>query len=117
MYNGHNNQEKFSLPSNEEVPLRPEEPHLHLHLGVEVAGHHPGAVEVILLAAVLLHLPDRVKEQKDQDGHKDVEVVHQLGLHASHQATSEDFVPHPALHIQALDLDYRIDFEERTLMR
>ncbi len=87
--------EMFSLPSNEKIPLCPEEPHLHLHLRVEVARHHPGSVDLVLVAAVFLHLPDRVKEQKDQNCHEDIEIVQQLGLNVSHQATSEYFVPHP----------------------
>ena len=56
--------------------------HLHLHLSVEVTESNPPVLQ--LLAAVLLHLPDGVQEEQDEDRDEDVEVVEELGLQASH---------------------------------
>ena len=53
------------LPGNIIVPLGPEEPHLHLHLSVQVADADLPVEK--LLAAVLLHLPDGVQEEEDQN--------------------------------------------------
>ena len=66
------------IPSNVEVPLSSKESHVHLHLGIKMT--HPSGLLLLLLAAVLLHLADGVKEEQDQDGHQNVEVVDQLIL-------------------------------------
>ena len=66
------------IPSNVEVPLSSKESHVHLHLGIKMT--HTSGLLLLLLAAVLLHLPDGVQEEQDQNCHQDVEVVNQLIL-------------------------------------
>ena len=65
--------------------------HLHLHLSVEVTEPHPPVLQ--LLAAVLLHLPDGVQEEQDEDRDEDIEVVEELSLQAPHQAGSQHLGP------------------------
>ena len=72
---------KCHSPGNVEVPLGSEQPHVHLHLGVEVA-HAPGLLLLELLGGVLLHLADRVQEEQYQYRHQHVEIVYQLVLQA-----------------------------------
>ena len=45
-----------------EVPLSPVQPHVHLHLGIEVA-HASSCLLLELLTGVFLHLTDRIKEE------------------------------------------------------
>ena len=72
---------KCHSPGNVEVPLGSEQPHVHLHLSVEVA-HAPGLLLLELLGGVLLHLADRVQEEQYQYRHQHVEIVYQLVLQA-----------------------------------
>ena len=51
------------IPSNVEVPLSSKESHVHLHLGIKMT--HASGLLLLLLAAVLLHLPDGVQEEQD----------------------------------------------------
>ena len=53
---------KCHSPGDVKVALGPEQPHVHLHLGVQVA-HAPGRLLLQLLARVLLHLADSVQEE------------------------------------------------------
>ena len=80
------------LPGDIIVPLGPEEPHLHLHLSVQVAEANLPVEK--LLVAVLLHLPDGVEEEKDEDRDEDIEIVEQLGLKTPEQAGSQHSGPH-----------------------
>ena len=66
-------------------------PPYHLHLGVEMA--HPLLLLQLLLAAVLLHLPDGVQEEQDEDRDEDIEVVEELSLQAPYQAGSQHLGP------------------------
>lgn len=72
------------LPSNIVIPLSPEEPHLHLHLSIQVAETNLPVLE--LLVAVFLHLPDGVQEEQNEDRDKNIEIVDQLGLQTSEKA-------------------------------
>jgi len=66
---------------------------VHLHLGVEVA--HPHRLLLLLLRAVLLHLPDGVQEEQNQYRHQNIKIINELTLKPSEEPGLEDFVPHP----------------------
>ena len=54
----------------------------------------------LLLAAVLLHLPDGVQEEQDEDSDQDVEVVDQLSLQTSDYTAVKHLVPHSKYYIR-----------------
>lgn len=57
---------------------------MNLHLRVEVASVR---VRVdLVVGAVLLHLPDGVYKEEQQDGHHDVKIVYQLLLQAKQKS-------------------------------
>ena len=48
-----------------------------------------------LLAAVLLHLPDGVEEEENEDRDENIEIVDELSLQTSGQARPQQLGPHP----------------------
>ena len=82
-------------PGNEEVSLSSEQPHLHLHLCVKMTQANPPGD--LLLAAVLLHLPDGVQEEQNEDSNQDIEVIDQLGLKTPYYAAVKHLIPHSKL--------------------
>ena len=61
-----------------------------------------------LLAAVLLHLPDGVEEEKDEDRDEDIEIVEQLGLKTTEQTGSQHSGPHSNGELNNESLSHKI---------
>ena len=64
-----------SKASDVEIPLGSEAPHIRLHLNIQMTGPS-GVLKLLLLAVILLHLPDCVQEEQYEDGNL-VSSLHQ----------------------------------------
>ena len=82
-----------------------------MHLNIQMTGP-PGVLKLLLLAVILLHLPDCVQEEQYEDGnlvtslyqscrdswlvkdtYQNIKVIYQLALQPLQEPGLEDFVP------------------------